>query len=333
MQSHDQVYGILKTAASTGLNVLLVGPHGVGKTALLTGVANDLGLRMKYYSSSTLDPFVDLVGLPVPHVNAQGKHTVMFHRPDDINQAELVFFDELNRAQPKVLNAVFEMIQFRSINGEPLPNLKAVFAACNPASEEYNVADLDPALLDRFHIHMTFAPGPDREWYIARFGKLSGAALYDWWAADLKKEQQSLVSPRKLEHIGILLEKGLDPKQTNTHLHNLPFGQLQARIANDHGVIDIKDFLSDPKGFAAKVEQEMNVAIRFAHLLPSMKPADMCKVRDITLSLPTELIATLQKECPFVVKKTCEAIKRAHGEDESAAFRDLILEKSKVGTS
>ena len=74
----------------------------------------------------------------------------------------------------------------------------------------------------------------------------------------------------------------------------------------------------------------MNVAIRFAHLLPIMKPADMCKVRDITLSLPTELITTLQKDCPFVIKRTCDAIKRSYNEGEAEAFRELIMEKTRV---
>jgi hypothetical protein len=330
MTSHEDIYEIILKAASSGLNVLLEGPHGIGKTALMIRVAKELGLALKYYSASTLDPFTDLVGLPVPHINSQGKHIIMFHRPDDINQAELIFFDELNRAQPKVLNAVYEMIQFRSINGEPLTKLRAVFAACNPASEEYNVTELDPALLDRFHIHMTFAPGPNRDWYIQRFGPGIGAALYDWWASDLKKEQQKLVSPRKLEHIGILLEQDLDPKQVLNLLHSLPFGQLKARLQDRGGVLDIKDFVADPKGFAAKVEHDMNVAIRFAHLLPLMRPADMFKVRDVTLSLPTEMLTTLQKECPFVIRRTCDTIRKMVGNDESEAFRDLIVEKTKV---
>ncbi|MDO9543283.1 MAG: MoxR family ATPase [Kiritimatiellia bacterium] len=172
--THKETHDILVKAAKAGLNVLLEGPHGTGKTAVITEVAHELGFRLKYYSSSTLDPFVDLVGLPVPRTDAQGKPTVIYHRPTDINEAELVFFDEFNRAQPKVLNSILEMIQFRSINGEKLPNLKTVFAACNPAADAYDVVDLDPALLDRFHIHMIFNPGPDREWFAKRFGEKLG---------------------------------------------------------------------------------------------------------------------------------------------------------------
>ena len=41
-------------------------------------------------------------------------------------------FDELNRAKPKVRNAVMELIQFRSINGIKFNNLRMIWAAINP---------------------------------------------------------------------------------------------------------------------------------------------------------------------------------------------------------
>ncbi|MDO9543284.1 MAG: hypothetical protein Q7J98_13330 [Kiritimatiellia bacterium] len=155
----------------------------------------------------------------------------------------------------------------------------------------------------------------------------SDVVPYDWWAADLDREQQKQVSPRKLEHIGILLEQELNPKTVINPLTNLPFEQLQARLTDKEGVLDVKDFLSDPDGFARIVEHDMNVAVRFAHLLPGMKPGAMCTARDITLSLPTELLASLHKQCPFVFKKTHEAIRKIFGEGEADAFRDLIADR------
>src|SRR5439155_607532 len=56
---------IVKRAVQAGLNVLVEGPHGVGKTSLALDGAAELNLRVKYWSASTLDPF-DLVGIPVP---------------------------------------------------------------------------------------------------------------------------------------------------------------------------------------------------------------------------------------------------------------------------
>ncbi len=163
--THRQLFEKLLRAGTLGYNVLMEGPAGTGKTTLVMEVAKKLGLRLKYYSASTLDPFVDLVGLPTPVVRKDGRLGLDFHRQDDINEAQLVFFDELNRAHAKVLNAVFEMIQFHTINGDPLPHLQAVFAACNPSDGDYQVTDLDPALVDRFHMHLHFGPNPDRAWF------------------------------------------------------------------------------------------------------------------------------------------------------------------------
>ncbi|MFC1706779.1 AAA family ATPase [Planctomycetota bacterium] len=198
---HQKIRVQLEKAAQAGLNVLMEGPHGTGKTSLAIGVAGGARLRLKYYSASTLDPFVDLVGLPVPTTDDEGNRSLTYHRHVDINEAEIVFFDELNRAHMKVLNAVLEMIQFRSINGEPLPKLRAVFAACNPADGTYEVQDLDPALVDRFHMHVLFGPEPDKEWFSKRFNGV-GLALYDWWVTDLDGEQQRHVSPASSSTLG-----------------------------------------------------------------------------------------------------------------------------------
>ena len=148
-----QIHETLVRAARCGFNALLVGPHGVGKTSMIMSVARDLGLVAKSFCASTLDPFADLIGIPVP-IDKNGDKTMEFVRSDSVNQAELMFFDELNRAHPKVLNAILEIVQFKTVNGERLPRLKCVFAAMNPAGDRYHCESVDPALLDRFHIHI-----------------------------------------------------------------------------------------------------------------------------------------------------------------------------------
>src|SRR3990167_9395132 len=105
------------------LNVLFIGTHGIGKTTVAKTVAEELKLKFKYYSTSTLDPWADLVGVPVPDRETK---TLDFYRPKDLEDAEFVFFDELNRAHPRVLNAVLEIIQFKTVNGIRLPNLKMI---------------------------------------------------------------------------------------------------------------------------------------------------------------------------------------------------------------
>jgi MoxR-like ATPase len=92
----------LKQYMDASKNILIAGEAGTGKTEMLRAAAGELGLSMKYYSSSTLDPFADLVGIPVPD---QVKKVVEYYRPREIDEAEVIFFDELNRANPDVTQA------------------------------------------------------------------------------------------------------------------------------------------------------------------------------------------------------------------------------------
>jgi hypothetical protein len=205
-----------------GLNVLLVGPHGTGKTQSILDLTSERGMKIAYYSCSTLDPYTDLVGVPVPQVDENGRDYLKMVRPLRIDEAEFIFFDEFNRADAKTLNAIFEIIQFRTINGEALPKLKACWAAMNPDDGDYNVDEVDPALLDRFDVYIEVEPRPSKD-YMAQFVTEDTAiALLKWWnehettekakrmASDKKKSAgrdiDSYVSPRRLLKIGLIWE-------------------------------------------------------------------------------------------------------------------------------
>jgi MoxR-like ATPase len=45
-------------------NVLFIGKHGVGKTAMVKDAFERNGLKYKYFSASTMDPWVDFIGVP-----------------------------------------------------------------------------------------------------------------------------------------------------------------------------------------------------------------------------------------------------------------------------
>ena len=45
-------------------NVLFIGKHGVGKTAMVKDAFDRHGLNWRYFSASTMDPWVDFIGVP-----------------------------------------------------------------------------------------------------------------------------------------------------------------------------------------------------------------------------------------------------------------------------
>lgn len=196
----------LEDYIKSGFNVLLTGLHGIGKTYSIKEACEKLNLKMKYYSASSLDPFTDLVGVPVPAEDEHGVKFLQMVRPREIDEAEVVVFDELNRAESKTRNAVMELIQFRSINGEVLPNLKAVIAAVNPPDEEYDVESLDPAIIDRFHVVIEVKPTVSLPYFVAKFGPEKGKVLVTWHASQKQAKREAYISPRRLEIIGDVWE-------------------------------------------------------------------------------------------------------------------------------
>lgn len=220
----------IDTYYEAGMNLLLVGLHGVGKTEGILQFCREEGVVLKYYSCSTLDPYTDLVGVPTPRrycmtdrvwlstdrdqcpiCNARLEdeesavvEALKMVRPREVDDAELIFFDELNRAADAVQNAVLEIIQFRSINGERLPNVRACWAAINPPDGDYKVSDLDPALIDRFDAFVDIQPKPNVAYMTQTLPKPIAQALYSWWGEhnQARRGMENFISPRRLMKIG-----------------------------------------------------------------------------------------------------------------------------------
>lgn len=194
----------LKKYIDNDLNVLISGPAGTGKTSKVLQACEELGLKVKYYSAPTLDPYVDLIGVPVPnHDTSQ----VEFWRPKDIDDADVVIFDEINRAVSKTQNTVFEITQFGSINGEKLPNLKCVVAMINPKEDGYKVDEMDTALLDRFDIQLQDTPAIDVRFFQKKFGKeVARVAKATWDEHNSRKDMSDsnapqYISPRRMDKV------------------------------------------------------------------------------------------------------------------------------------
>ena len=140
------------------ISILLKGAHGVGKSALPRHVGKVLGLPVVDRRLSQMSEG-DLVGLP-ELVNG----VTRFAPPDWYMQAckepKILFLDELNRATPEVMQAAFQIVLDRELNGHRLHPETRVYSAIN-ATAEYQVNDMDPALLDRFWVAEVEATAAD----------------------------------------------------------------------------------------------------------------------------------------------------------------------------
>ena len=209
---------ILDQWVKTEVNVLLIGEKGVGKSHQIIDTFNRNKLKYAYFSGATLDPWIHLLGIPKAKVCADGKEKMEFILPENLDDdVEAIFCDEWNRTNKVVRNALLELQQFKSINGRKFPKLKMVWGAVNPPkgedddSADYDVDELDPAQLDRFHIVVELPNEPDVKYFRQKFGDYHGKILVDWWH-DQSKDALKILSPRRLDYVGESFHKGLDIK-------------------------------------------------------------------------------------------------------------------------
>lgn len=218
----------LKFWASNNYNVCFSGKHGVGKTAQVKELFNELygelGTDWLYFSASTMDPWVDFVGVPKETVGEDGVAYLTLIRPEVFarDQVKAIFIDEFNRAPKKIRNAIMELLQFSSINGHRFNKLEVIWTAINPPDEDdtYDVDDIDPAQMDRFHIHADIPYDVSKSYFISKYGAEMGEGAIEWWRG-LPDSGKKLVSPRRLDYaLDCFSKKGdvrdILPEQTNT---------------------------------------------------------------------------------------------------------------------
>lgn len=332
---------------SHGLNVLFRGKHGVGKTSLVKSAFNNANLKWRYFSASTMDPWVDFVGVPrekrqkvkTPILGPDGEPVLdeageakykikrisylQLVRPRDFadGTVEALFFDEFNRAPKKVRNAVMELLQFKSINGERFPNLKVIWAAINPDDDEdaeYDVEKLDPAQADRFEVTVDIPYKPHGPFFQATYGERIAKAACEWWEA-LPDDMKKLVSPRRLDYALRVFEQQGDvrdvlPVECNvskllTGLNTGPITERLEQLLREKKTSEARSFLANDNNYASAmryIPESDTLMEFFLPLLPSEKLATLMATEDRAF----KFIVTKAGQVP-IFGKCCDEILKA----------------------
>jgi hypothetical protein len=137
-------------------SIMLRGNHGIGKSQLGRQLAELVASAFGFEDYEVIDRRLsqvsegDIIGLPSTDGNV-----TRFNPPDWYKRAcenpVFLFLDELNRATPEVMQAAFQIVLDRELNGWKLHEGTRVMTAINAAAS-YNVNEVDPALLDRFWV-------------------------------------------------------------------------------------------------------------------------------------------------------------------------------------
>ena len=133
-------------------NIMLVGKHGIGKSQILTKFYESQGIRVVTLFLGQMSDPGDIIGLPnKDESTGQTVFALPYWFPVD-NNPIVLFLDELNRARPEILQTVMDLALNRKLAGKSLPSGSRIISAVN-IGEEYQLTDLDPALVSRFNIY------------------------------------------------------------------------------------------------------------------------------------------------------------------------------------
>lgn len=205
-----------------GGTVMFYGPTGCGKTAKARAAFKAAGLtKVAYYSMPTLAP-EDFAGIPSP--DPKNDHLFFYRMLSGITDCEGMILDETNRAHPKILNAIMQLMLERRINDMDFPSLKSIILCINPpdAGDYIGTEELDQAVRERidyfieipnrpsasilaklFAENPTLPPQPEE-----RFAEVANI-IVDWFNT-LSDAMKKMVNARRLEKLGIAHFHGIN---------------------------------------------------------------------------------------------------------------------------
>lgn len=251
---------ILFKAYEDKRTVFLHGKPGIGKSTVIKAIADHYGVPLNAsVRLSSIEPS-DLGGIPyVDHESG----VMRKYYPDWLpTEGEgILFLDELNKGDPSVQAAAYQLILDRQLGERKLSDDIWIVAAGNRAEDNVTIYDMDSALKNRFALHIEveqpsedelldyFKSKDKHNTFVAGFLKFKPSRV---WHYDRQSTDPSWPSPRTWEMFIDMIGK----TQDKAHIRNIGIACLGDVTGRElYGYIslteevDIQSIIDNPKKF------------------------------------------------------------------------------------
>ncbi len=198
--------------------VFLWGPPGIGKSSIVSQIAQEKNIAYIDLRLSLLDP-TDLRG--IPFFNADSGEAVWAPAsflPDGSVAEGILFLDELNTAAPMVQASAYQLILDRKIGEYKLPDGWAIVAAGNRESDRGVVFRMAAPLANRFvHLEMEASVDDWKKWAVGAgidpsiiaFISYRPDALFTFGQG--KDDSRSFATPRTWAYVNEIIASEPEP--------------------------------------------------------------------------------------------------------------------------
>jgi MoxR-like ATPase len=175
----------LQALLESGLNILLDGPQGSGKTVLSSSIADALGVKYVFFNCSAIYDSTDFLATLEIKASESGQPETVWKKTDilraieeanaDASSRYLIFLDEFNRCREMARNGIMPALDstrkmYNPLTGSniAIPDNILWIAAINNGPQFTGTTNVDPAQLDRFAPLKVSYPPQDQEVSILR---------------------------------------------------------------------------------------------------------------------------------------------------------------------
>ena len=296
-----------------GLNTMIWGGPGIGKSEIPQQVANELNIPLLDFRANLFDP-VDVRGIPYTRDDlsvASGAMKITSWAPPDIFPSEethgprgLFMIDELPTAPPATQNAFLQLLLTRQVGNYKMPDGWSCLAAGNRLTDGASVYQMPSPVRNRL-MHYELEPSLDAwcEWALKNevnttlvsFMRYRPNLLYSF-----KADEYAFPTPRSWSFVDkrLRLTKNMDDSRLFFGIAGAvgtgPAGEFLAfaKIANK--LPDIDNLIANPSSYMPSEDPAVLYALTGA-VASRAEPSKLENIMKLGKKIPTEFQVVLVK--------------------------------------